>query len=124
MSQRALGADLLEVGAMRSVEELLVVLLSAVSMPNRSRITLDLFGCPTFSLMPPELLLALVDVEAEVGKVALAAATATKVFESWFSGRCCALLPRVSLVFELNSKWSFFMGEGIDLKSVTYDSSQ
>ena len=41
MSQQAFGADLLEVEAMRSVEELLVVLLSAVSMPNRSRITLD-----------------------------------------------------------------------------------
>ena len=111
MSQQAFVADLLEVEAMRSVEELLVVLLSAVSMPNRSRITLDLFGCPTFSLLLP--LVVVVVVAEVVGRVALGA-DATKVFESWFSGRCCALLPRVSLVFELSTKLSFFKGGGMD----------
>ena len=62
---------------MRS-EELLVGFPSVVSMPNRSCITLDLFGCPRFALPPPA-------VEVPLG-------TATEVFESC-CGRCCGVLP-------------------------------
>ena len=69
-------------------------------IPTQS-LTLDLFGCPTFSLLLPLVVVVV------VGRVALGA-DATKVFESWFSGRCCALLPRVSLVFEVNTKCSLF----------------
>ena len=55
-------------------------------IPTQS-LTLDLFGCPTFSLLLP-LVVAIVVAEV-VGRVALGA-DATKVFESWFSGRAVA----------------------------------